>query len=89
VRHGFTGRAVGWEHETITRIRDYEVTLVSEDEGGFSVFVPQLLSVATLGDTREEAYANAKETIQLYLDVMAEDGLPLPLVEHGRVAVGA
>lgn len=69
--------------------REYEVTLLSEDAGGFSVFVPDLPSVATQGDTREEAYANAKEAIQLYLDVMAEDGLPLPLVERGRVAVGA
>ncbi len=36
--------------------------------------------------TREEAFANAKEAIELYLEIMAEDELPLPTVERGRVA---
>jgi hypothetical protein len=44
------------------------------------------VSVATQGDTREEAFANAKEAIELYLEIMAEDELPLPTVERGRVA---
>ncbi len=69
--------------------REFEITLIPEPEGGFSVFVPELPSVATQGDTREEAFANAKEAIELYLEVMAEEGLPLPTVERGRVAVGA
>jgi len=60
------------------------VTLLSEDEGGFSVFVPELPSVATQGDTREEAYANVKEAIQLHLDVVAEDGLPLPILRPAQ-----
>lgn len=68
--------------------REFEITLVPEPRGGFSVFVPELPSVATQGDTREEAFANAKEAIELYLEIMAEDELPLPTVERGRVAVG-
>lgn len=58
-----------------------------EAEGGFSVFVPELPSVATQGETREETYAMAKEAIEGYLDVMQEEGLPRPTVERGRVAV--
>jgi predicted RNase H-like HicB family nuclease len=50
------------------------------------VVVPELPSVATQGGTREEAFANAKEAIELYLEIMAEDELPLPTVERGRVA---
>lgn len=68
--------------------REYEVVLSPEDEGGFSVFVPELPSVATQGETREEALAMAKEAIEAYLEAMQEDGLPIPRVERGRVAVG-
>ena len=68
--------------------REYEVVLSPEPEGGYSVFVPELPSVATQGETREEALAMAKEAIEGYLEVMREDGLPLPAVERGRVAVG-
>lgn len=69
--------------------REYEVVLSPEPDGGYSVFVPELPSVATQGETREEALAMAKEAIELYLQVMHEDGLPIPTVERGRVAVGA
>ena len=68
--------------------REYEVVLQPEPEGGFSVFVPELPSVATQGETREEAFAMAKEAIEGYLEVMREEGLPIPTVERGRVAVG-
>jgi len=67
--------------------REYEVFLSPEPEGGFSVFVPELPSVATQGDTREEALAMAKEAIEGYLEVM-EEGWEIPRVERERVAVG-
>jgi predicted RNase H-like HicB family nuclease len=69
--------------------REFEIMLVPEPTGGFSVFVPELPSVATEGETREKAHENAKETIELYLEVMAEEGLTPPAVERGCVAVGA
>jgi len=69
--------------------REYDIVLSPEPEGGFSVFVAELPSVATHGDTVEEAHAMAKEAIEGYLEVMAEDGLPIPPVQRGRVAVGA
>jgi antitoxin HicB len=58
--------------------REYEIVLQAEPNGGFSVFVPELPSVATQGDTVEEAHAMAKEAIEGYLEVMREDGLPVP-----------
>ena len=67
--------------------REYEVVLQPEPEGGFSVFVPGLPSVATQGESREEALAMAKEAIEVYLEVMQEEGLPIPHVERDRVAV--
>ena len=60
-----------------------------EPEGGFSVFVPELPSVVTQGDTVEEAHATAREAIEVYLEGMHEVGLPVPAVQRGRVAVRA
>ena len=58
--------------------REYEIVLQPEPEGGFSVFVPELPSVATQGETIEEATEMAKEAIEAYLEALHEDGLPTP-----------
>jgi hypothetical protein len=39
--------------------REFDVVFVTEQEGGYSVFVPELPSVAAQGETIEEARANA------------------------------
>ena len=69
--------------------REFDVVMVAEPEGGYSVFVPELPSVATQGESIEEARANAQEAIEGYLEVMHEDGLPIPTVHRDRVAVHA
>ena len=65
----------------------YEVVLRREDDGGYSVFVPELPSVATQGETREEALEMAREAIEGYLEVMREDGLTVPRTERVTVTV--
>ena len=67
--------------------RGCDVVIVAEPEGGYSVLVPELPSVATQGETIEEANANAQEAIEGYLEVMHDDGLPIPTVHRDRVAV--
>jgi predicted RNase H-like HicB family nuclease len=69
--------------------REFDVVIVGEPEGGYSVFVPELPSVATQGETIEDARANAREAIEGYLEVTREDGLPTPTVHRDRVAVHA
>ena len=49
-----------------------------EPEGGFTVSCPKLPPVVTYGETLEEAQANAREAIELCLEVMREDGQPIP-----------
>ena len=71
----------------MSELREYEIVLVPEATG-FSVFVPELPSVATQGETVEEAVAMAKEAIELYVEMMEEEGLPIPAVQRTRVAVG-
>lgn len=57
--------------------RELDVVIVAEQEGGYSGFVPELPSVATQGETIEEARANAQEAIEGYLEVTHEDALPI------------
>ena len=49
-----------------------------EPEGGFTVTCPKLPPVVTYGETLEEAQANAREAIELCLDVMVEHGEAVP-----------
>ncbi len=69
--------------------REYDVVLVPEAEGGFSVFVPDLPSVATQGETVEEALDMARDAIEGYLEIMRDEGWPVPTVRRERVAVEA
>ncbi|MFT4310941.1 MAG: type II toxin-antitoxin system HicB family antitoxin [Candidatus Woesearchaeota archaeon] len=47
-----------------------ELTIVLEpqQEGGFTVYVPSLPGCISQGDTKDEAIANIKEAIVLYLE---------------------
>jgi antitoxin HicB len=50
-----------------------------EPEGGFTVVTcPKLPPVVTYGETLEEAQANAREAIELCLEVMREEGQLIP-----------
>lgn len=49
------------------------------------MFVPELPSVATQGETIEEARGNAREAIEGYLKVMHEDGLPIKRGALGNI----
>ena len=56
-----------------------QVILIHDDEvGGYTVEVPSLPGCISEGDTREEALANIKEAIELYIEVLTEDGKPIP-----------
>jgi len=65
----------------------YEVVLVAQDDGGFTVVVPDLPDVVTEGETREEALAMAKDAIEGYLEVMSDRGWSVPAGERVQVVV--
>lgn len=69
--------------------REYDVVLMPEAEGGFSVFVPELPGVATQGETVEDALDMARDAIEGYLEVMRDEGWSIPTVRRERVAVHA
>ena len=57
----------------------YTVVLTPElEDGGYSVSVPALPGCHTQGETVEEALANAREAIRLYLEDVIASGEPVP-----------
>lgn len=70
-------------HYMKDQILEYTVLLTPDEEsGGFVVEVPALPGCVTQGDTLEEAKRMAKEAIELYLETLAERGLPAPADEE-------
>lgn len=73
---------VYWE-ETTVRPSDmtkclYPIHLEPEPEGGFTVTVPALPGCVTWGEDYEQALTMAQEAIEVYLEVLVEDGKPIP-----------
>jgi predicted RNase H-like HicB family nuclease len=50
-----------------------KVVLELSEEGGYTVYVPSLPGCISEGDTEEEAMANIKEAIELYLESVEDD----------------
>ncbi len=52
----------------------YKVSIVIEkDEYGYYAYSPELEGCQSQGDSLEEAIANIKEAIELYLETLPED----------------
>ncbi|MBA3533179.1 MAG: type II toxin-antitoxin system HicB family antitoxin [Ardenticatenales bacterium] len=49
-----------------------QVVLEPSDEGGYTVYVPSLPGCISEGDTLEEALANIREAVELYLEPVEE-----------------
>lgn len=55
------------------RVLEYNAIFTAEEEGGYSVSVPDLPGCFSQGDTFEEAKFNIKEAIELYLEDVDEE----------------
>jgi len=64
-----------------------KVILESRDEGGYTVYVPSLPGCISEGENKEEALANIKEAIELYLEPVEDDFTPSPDTEITEIAV--
>lgn len=53
-----------------------KVVLEPSEEGGFTAYVPSLPGCISEGDSVEEAMANIREAIELYLEPVEDDLLP-------------
>lgn len=56
-----------------------QVILIPDEDGvGYTVEVPSLPGCISQGDTYDEALANIREAIDLYIEVLIEDGREVP-----------
>jgi predicted RNase H-like HicB family nuclease len=56
-----------------------KVVLKPSEEGGFTAYVPALPGCSSEGETSEEALANLREAIELYLEPVEDDLAGKPL----------
>jgi predicted RNase H-like HicB family nuclease len=57
---------------------NYVAIIETDDNGGYSVFFPDLPGCVSAGETIEEAFAAAEEALNGHLAVMAEHGEEIP-----------
>jgi len=55
-----------------------QVILIPDETGGYTVEVPSLPGCISEGDTIDEALANIKDAIDLYLESLQAHGEPVP-----------
>ena len=58
--------------------RTYRIVLRKEPEGTYTAIVPALPGCITWGETVEHALEMAKEAIKGYIEVLQEEGEPVP-----------
>lgn len=57
---------------------DYPVEIRKDPSGGYFVRIPDLENCMSQGETTEEALSNIDEARRLWIEVMLEDGHPIP-----------
>jgi len=58
-------------------VMKFRVILEQNELGGYTAIVPLLPGCISEGDTKEEALANIKEAIELYIESLRADGEPI------------
>ena len=61
---------------------EFSAIVHEAEESGFWVEVPALTGCYSQGETVEEALTNVGEAMELYLQVLREDGKPVPRDEE-------
>ncbi|MCD6453660.1 MAG: type II toxin-antitoxin system HicB family antitoxin [Dehalococcoidales bacterium] len=64
----------------------YTVIIERGGESGYVVYCPALKGCVSQGGTREDALRNIKEAMEVYIEALVEDGLPVP-TEIGKDTV--
>ena len=53
--------------------------ILEKTSTGFSAYSPDLPGCVSAGDTAEETEASMREAIESHIELMREDGMPVPL----------
>ncbi len=63
---------------TAKSAKSYQIDLLSDEDGGYTVVVPALPGCISYGESIEAATRNAKEAIELHLENLAAHREPIP-----------
>jgi predicted RNase H-like HicB family nuclease len=66
----------------------FRVELEKDEDGRWSAVVPGLPGCAVDGETADEALEAIREAAQAYVEILVEDGRPVPLEEVASVVDG-
>ena len=63
--------------------------VVEPDDGGFHAYCPALrrFGAVTQGSTESEALKNINEVVQMVVDELQEDGIPLPNASSDEIEI--
>ncbi len=64
-----------------------QVIIEPDEAGGFVASCPSLPGCHSEGETLEEAIANIREAIELYIEVLEEDGKTIPEDSLDRMVI--
>jgi len=64
-----------------------QVIIYPGEDGFFVAECPSLPGCISQGKNREEAIENIREAIQLYIDVLVENGQPIPPEKYETILV--
>jgi len=64
----------------------YTVIIEQGCESGYVVYCPALKGCVSQGETKEDALKNIKEAMEVYIEALVGDGLPVP-TEVGKDTV--
>jgi predicted RNase H-like HicB family nuclease len=70
-------------------VRRRRVILRPIEDGWWLAEVPSLPGCLTQGESKEEALENIKDAIQGYIEVLEEDGLPIPEDDYQEAELAA
>jgi len=65
----------------------FKIVLEPSEDGGFTAIVPALPGCISEGDSREEALANVREAIELYLAPVEDDASFSPGSEELEISL--
>lgn len=64
-----------------------QILIYPDETGGYVAECPSLPGCISQGETLKETIANIKEAIELYIEVLVEDGKPIPEDHLDRLLV--
>jgi predicted RNase H-like HicB family nuclease len=64
----------------------YTIIIEKGKESGYVAYAPALKGCVSQGRTKAETQKNIREAVEVYIEALLEDGLPLP-TEVGRETV--